>query len=121
MPKVCVLQINVTDMDQAIDFYCNKIGFEVLSREHYPQIIKLKNDSAPLLLFKVSKKTDIDYPNEAQTLINIETGNLKKSLRELREKGVDVIQDTPETCPVGIYAGVRDPFGNVFELIEYTK
>ncbi len=121
MPRICVIQINVTDMDRAVDFYSGKLGFPVASREHYPQIVKLQHESVPLLLYKVDREAHVDYPDGAQTLINLETDDLRRDLESLRSQGVDVIQDSPVDCPVGIYAGIRDPFGNVLELVEYQR
>jgi lactoylglutathione lyase len=121
MPRICVIQINVTDMDRAVDFYSNKLGFRVASREHYPQIVKLEHEAVPLLLYKVDREARTDYPDGAQTLINLETDDLRRDLERLRGEGVEVIQDAPVDCPVGIYAGIRDPFGNVLELVEYQR
>ena len=119
MPKVCVIQINVSDMDKAIDFYCNKIGFEIHSKKYYPDIVDLVNKGIPLILYKVSKVTYIDYPKVAQTLINIQTDDLEASLKDLKGKGVELIHETPQNCPVGVYAAFKDPFGNVHELLEF--
>lgn len=121
MPKVCVIQINVSDMNDAIDFYCNKLGFEVRSKRYYPDIVDLVHDAIPLILYKVPKHTKIDYPNVAQTLINIQTDNLDSSLKDLKSKGVELIHETPQDCPVGVYAAFRDPFGNVHELVEFRQ
>lgn len=121
MPRISVVQINVHDMDRAIEFY-QLLGFDVASREHYPQIVKLAHDDAArltFLLYKVERPARIDYPSDAQTLINVATQDLRAALDRLRSSGVEVIHDTPEDCPVGIYAAVRDPSGNVLELIEY--
>ena len=119
MARVCVVQINVSDMDRAIEFYSDILGFEIQSREHYPQIVKLENETVPLLLFKVSQNSKIGYPDAALTMINIETEDLAAALMRFEEHGVEVLHDEPETCPVGIYAAIRDPFGNVIELVEY--
>lgn len=120
MPKISVIQINVTDMDQAIDFYCNKLGFQIRSREHYPQIVKLEHQPT-LLLYKVDRAVSIEYPHVAQTLVNIETDDLASTLETLQKAGVEVIHKDPVDCPVGIYAAVRDPSGNVLELLQYTR
>jgi len=119
MPKVCVIQINVSDMDQAVDFYCNKLGFEVASRKYYPDIVDLVHEGVPLILNKVANQTQIDYPDVAQTMINIETDDLAPTLNSLKEKGVELIHQTPQKCPVGVYAAFKDPFGNVHELLEF--
>lgn len=121
MPRICVIQINVTDMDAAIDFYCNKLGFQVRSKDHYPQIVKLDHDPIPFLLFKVNRAARIEYPFVAQTLINIETEDLRTTLERLKHQGVTVLSAEPQSCPVGIYAAIQDPAGNVLELLEYKR
>lgn len=118
-PKICVIQFNVHDMDRAIDFYCNKLGFELKSKEHYPCIVLLGHDGPAVLLYKVDRPANIDYPNEAQTLINIQVDDLRKSMAELKSRGVEFIHAEPQTCPAGIYAAIRDPAGNVMELLEF--
>jgi len=120
MPKVCVIQINVSDMDLAIDFYSNKLGFAVRSKYYYPDIVELDNEgNVPLILCRVPHPARVDYPNVAQTLIDIQTDDLEASLRDLKAKGIERIHETPQDCPVGVYAAFRDPFGNVHELLEF--
>lgn len=119
MPKICVIQFNVSDMDRAIVFYTNVLGFEVKNRDHYPDLVLLGHDGPSVLLCQVERATRIDYPHEAQTLINIEVEDLRKTMSELENKGVDFIHTEPQQCPAGIYAAIRDPFGNVMELLEF--
>jgi lactoylglutathione lyase len=119
MPRICVIQFNVSDMDKAIDFYCNTLGFEVKTREYYPELVLLDHEGPSVLLCQVDRPTDIDYPNEAQTLINIQVEDLRKTMSELKSKGIEFIHSEPQTCPAGIYAAIRDPFGNVMELLEF--
>jgi len=52
-------------------------------------------------------------------MINIETDDLAATLNSLKEKGVELIHQTPQKCPVGVYAAFKDPFGNVHELLEF--
>jgi len=118
MTKVCVIQINVTDMDKAIEFYCDKLGFEIATKEFYPELVSIKHEPY-LILCKVEKPIVIDYPNMAQTLLNIQTDNLLDSMERLRSQGVEWLQDEPKKCPVGIVAAFRDPSGNVHEMIEF--
>ena len=47
MPNLCVLSINVSDMDQATRFYCDILGFEI-SRVYDDQIISLKHEGVSL-------------------------------------------------------------------------
>jgi catechol 2,3-dioxygenase-like lactoylglutathione lyase family enzyme len=121
MPNICVIQFNVSDMDAAIRFYCNKLGFEVKSKDYYPDIVLLDHDGPSVLLYKVDKPFKIDYPNAAQTLVNIQVDDLRKVMADLKAKGVEFIHSEPQPCQAGIYAAaaLRDPAGNVMELLEF--
>jgi catechol 2,3-dioxygenase-like lactoylglutathione lyase family enzyme len=122
MRKVCIIQINVSDMDQAIEWYCKTLGFEV-SKEHYhyPIAVDLVHEGCRLLLHKVDKPTHIDYPSVAQTLICIQTHDLTSHMNDLKSKGVGFIHETPQNFPGGEFAAFRDPFGNVHELVEFRS
>ena len=120
MPRICVVQINVADMDVAVDFYVRKLGFELRSRRSYPKVVELGQEQFTLLLYLVERPARVDYPKEAQILINIETANLEKDLERLRKLNVEVLHSAPVRCPVGTYAAIRDPSGNVLELLEYS-
>jgi lactoylglutathione lyase len=120
-PRICVVQVNVPDMDRALDFYTDVLGFSVASRASYPFAVVLEQDTFTFLLAKCDRSAEIDYPNVAQTLINIETSDLAATLHGLKAKGVDLIHDEPQPCPPGLYAAIRDPFGNVLELLQYTE
>jgi lactoylglutathione lyase len=120
MPKVCIIQIGVSDIDKAIDWYSKTLGFKV-SKEHYhyPVAVDLIHEGCRLLLHEAGKPTQIDYPNVAQTLICIQTDDLTSSMNDLKSKGVEFIHETPQNFPAGVYAAFKDPFGNVHELVEF--
>jgi glyoxylase I family protein len=121
MFKVCVNQINVHDIDEAMCFYSKKLGFEITTKEMYPHIVPLKNDGIYLLLSQVEKPTNIDYPNQAQSLINFQTDSLSTTMATLKNKGVEFLHTEPQQCPVGVFAAFRDPSGNVHELVEFQN
>jgi catechol 2,3-dioxygenase-like lactoylglutathione lyase family enzyme len=108
-------------MDRALEFYCDKLGFAVDSRKYYPDVVELKHEGIPLILYKVQRPAQLDYPNSAQILLSLETHNLDATLNELKSKGVDLLHETPQDCPVGVYVAIRDPFGNVLELLEFRS
>ncbi len=121
MPRICVVQVNVSDMDEAISFYGDVLGFGIEDRSTYPQIVQLRHEGVPFIMNLVSRPASLDYPNVAQTLINIQVEDLASAMSELRERGVDFVHDAPQPCPVGVYAAFRDPFGNVHELLEFRR
>jgi lactoylglutathione lyase len=117
--KIGIVQINVTDMDVALEFYGAKLGFPVRSKAAYPDVVVLEHHEIPLILYKVAHPTSIDYPNVAQTLVDFEVEDIKRTISEFASRDVDLIHREPQVCPVGLYAAFRDPFGNVHELIEF--
>ncbi|MGG4094976.1 VOC family protein [Paenibacillus lautus] len=120
MPNLCVLSINVSDMAQATRFYCDILGFEV-SKVYDDQIISLKHEGMSLILQKCDRPTKTDYPHEAQVIIGLETDDVIAAIANYKSQGVEVIFDTPQPCPPGLYSAIRDPFGNVIELLEFTE
>lgn len=120
MPRVCMIQINVTDLDKAMEWYCKTLGFEV-SKEHYyhPFAVDLVHEGCRLLLHIADKPAHIDYPNDVQTLICIQTDDIIASINDLKSKGVELIHETPQNFPAGAYIAFRDPYGNVHELVEF--
>lgn len=120
MPKVGIIQISVSDLDKAIDWYRNVLGFEV-SKEHYhyPVAVDLVHEGCRLILHRADKPTQIDYPDVAQTLICIQTDDIIATMNDLRSKDVELIHETPQDFPAGLFVAFRDPFGNVHELVEF--
>lgn len=114
-----MVQISVTNLEEAIEWYTKKLGFK-LSKENYfpPVAVDLENEGLRLLLHKADKKAKIDYPNQAQSVIIFETENLKEKLNELKKEKVELIYEDPLEFPAGIFSAFRDPYGNVHEIIE---
>jgi catechol 2,3-dioxygenase-like lactoylglutathione lyase family enzyme len=115
-----MVQINVTDLDEAIEWYKNTLGFE-LSKEnyHHPVAVDLINEGNRLLLNIAEKTAKIDYPKDVQTLICFQTNDILATIDHLQNMGVDLIHQNPQKFPGGLFAAFRDPFGNVHELVEF--
>ncbi|UCG01709.1 MAG: VOC family protein [Candidatus Heimdallarchaeota archaeon] len=121
MLEIAMNQINVTNLEDAIAWYTDVLGFEV-SKEHYypPQAVDLiQKGGIRLLLYKVQKQTVIDYPNQAQSLIIFRTDDLKKMMDELIEKGVEFFYSEVIEFPAGIFNAFKDPYGNVHEIVQF--
>lgn len=120
MLKVGIVQINVSDMDDAIAWYRDVLGFEVSKEhDHYPVAVDLVHEGRRLLLHRANRPARIDYPNVAQTLVCFQTDDLAQTMSSLRQQGVELLHDAPQPFPAGVFAAFRDPFGNVHELVEF--
>ena len=116
-------QINVTNLNEAIKWYTEVLGFEI-SEDHYypPRAVDLvQKGNTRLLLYQVEKPTVIDYPNQAQSVIIFETSNLKKAMEDLKVKGIEFIYDEAVTFPAGLFNAFKDPFGNVHEIVQFSS
>lgn len=121
MLEIAMNQINVTNLEEAISWYTEVLGFE-LSKEHYypPQAVDLiLKGGIRLLLYEVQKPTVIDYPNQAQSLIIFRTDDLRKIMTELLEKGVEFLYSEAKEFPAGIFNAFKDPYGNVHEIVQF--
>jgi len=121
MPQVYSIQISVTNLDQAIAWYCEVLGFEVSRQYHNPPFsVDLVHEHCRLVLHKVLHDTVIDYPRVSQTLIALETKNIIDAMERFKEKGVEFIYPKPRQTPTGLFTAFKDPFGNILELVEIT-
>ncbi|MCJ8013500.1 VOC family protein [Paenibacillus sp. KQZ6P-2] len=118
MNKLCVISIYVSDLSKAKEFYCEKLGFEI-SREYDENTVSLQHDSIPIVLFQVDQPSTIEYPQQSQVVLGMQTDNITASIQELESQGIEVIYKSPQACPVGYYTAFKDPFGNVIELLEF--
>ncbi|MCR8845388.1 VOC family protein [Paenibacillus sp. SC116] len=120
MFKLCVISIYVSDIELAKEFYCEKLGFTI-SEQYDEATIGLVNDGVAIVLCKTECESTASYSQEAQVVLGFETDNLLNKMQELSAKGIKMLFDTPQPCPPGHYNAFLDPFGNAFELLEFSK
>ena len=121
MLEIAMNQINVPNLEEAITWYTEILGLKV-SKEHYypPQAVDLVQKSGiRLLLYKVDHPTEIDYPNESQSVIIFKTDDLNKIMKDYSEKGVEFIYPEAIEFPAGIFNAFKDPYGNIHEIVQF--
>lgn len=119
-------QIFVLDQDQALDFYVNKLGFEVAEDVDFGYMRWLtvhpagQPDRKVLLERPGAPALDEDTANQVRDLLTkgamggwlfFATEDAQATHDELVAQGVE-ITDGPNQQPYGIDFGIRDPFGN---------
>ncbi|MFW9803275.1 MAG: VOC family protein [Candidatus Thorarchaeota archaeon] len=120
MTSVCVIGVYVDDMEKALDFYCDKLGFKV--RHKYDDcLIHLENEGPSLILETTENPANAQYPGTSQVALGIEVKDVEAAAKRLRGLGADVIHDSPQKFPVGIFMAVRDPAGNLIELLQFDE
>lgn len=119
-PTVFNVGIKVTAMDEARDFYCGTLGFEVFSEDFYPPVLPLRQRGIAALALHESanEKATSDDSEAAATVLVFSTPDLGAALDHLKARGVELLHAAPRPSPTGSYLTFRDPFGNVYELRE---
>ena len=116
MTQVCVISIHVPNMQEAIQFYTTVLGFEV-NKEYGPKIVTLVHGELPIVLEESEKLHQTD--GASGVVLTLKTDDIYGTVTALKEHDVEFILEEPTACPPGKYISFRDPFGNVWEYLEF--
>ena len=127
-------QISVTDQDEALAFYTEKLGMELREDVTVPEMgnfrwlsvgIPGQEVSITLMAIPGPPVFDEDTRKQIQGLLAkgasgglfFATDDAQRSYEQLKGRGVEFTQE-PTEQPYGIDAGFRDPSGNHFRLAQ---
>jgi catechol 2,3-dioxygenase-like lactoylglutathione lyase family enzyme len=132
MLKITHSSVFVLDQDEALDFYVNKLGFEV-NTDVDMGFMRWLTVNAPgepdreVLLEKPGPPAHDDATAEQVRelltkgatgfALGIATDDIHKTYETLKAKGVE-FTDEPTERFYGIDCGVRDPFGNNIRIVQ---
>ena len=114
--------IYVHDLDKAIDFYVDKLGFEKrvdepMDEEGHRWVAVAPEGSETAIILS----HDFGYWNAEKVggfcRLIFAVNDMTGTVEALKAKDVE-FDSEPEEFPWGTYAQVRDPDGNVFGLLE---
>jgi lactoylglutathione lyase len=120
MPTIAAISIYVHDLDRAVDFYTKTLGFTVRGRP-VPFIAELDHDGPALVLCQAEKPSAQQYPDSGGITVGLAVDNVVETAAALRKAGITVLHKAPEDFPGGKYVAVKDPSGNVIELLQFDK
>jgi lactoylglutathione lyase len=122
MPNICMACIYVKDLDEAIAWYRDVLGFCVSQEHyHYPVAVDLEQDGLRLLLHRAERSTDVEFGMDSCITLGLRTPDIRDSIAQLKTRGAALIHEEPQQFPAGEWFAVRDPFGNVLELIQFAE
>ena len=128
MPKLDHIALEVSDTDRAIEFYTDKLGFELVSRavndEEQEEYCFLKSDGTSLELISDLKKSYTEKQKIHRPYcphVCFETDDMKKTLEELRAKDIEIIRGPLEIAGEETWVYFADPDNNVLEYIQWYK
>lgn len=127
MIKLGLVQINVTDMNKAKEFYRDTLGFAIrvpLTKEGAP--FEIVMEGAPtILVYSVEEQAKVDYSTQTGVTLCFYTQDLDQTIKTWKKKGVEFIkiswskeESGAAECPFGRFIAFKDPFGNVHEVLQ---
>lgn len=120
MNQVCVITVYVPNINKAIDFYTNTLGFD-LDERYGPNIASLVHGEVPIIL-EENDNTNYNQDNKITgVVLGLRTEDIYKTVKFLKEKEVNFIVEEPTNCPPGKYISFKDPFGNILEYLQFEN
>ena len=127
-------QIWVTDQDEALAFYTEKLGMELREDVTVPEmgnfrwlsvgvpgqdvsITLMAVPGPPVFEEETRKQIHALLAKGAAGGLFFSTDDCRASYEELKKRGVEFAQE-PTEQPYGIDAGIRDPSGNHFRMVQ---
>lgn len=114
------IKLNVDDMDKALSFYCDKLGFEVKDRSNYPQEVALESgEETQIILAKVQKLRETK-PTDTRVSFTLQVNDLDQAIEHMKGKGIPFAEQERRKEGVGYAITILDPFGRRISLMHQT-
>jgi catechol 2,3-dioxygenase-like lactoylglutathione lyase family enzyme len=113
--KIELIFIPVTDVDKAIDFYVNKVGFTLDMQARVDEHTRFVQVTPPTSACSIAFGEGItDMTPGTQNSIQVVVTDAEAARRELVERGVDAPE--VKTLAWGSFTSFSDPDGNTWTL-----
>lgn len=123
--KLYSADIYVHDLDRAVDFYVNKLGFEKRTDEpvddeghRWVEVVPKGSDTALILSHGFGFWSPEKVGGFSRLIFSV--GDMASTFGALKAKGV-TFEGEPEEFPYGIYVQAQDPDGNTFGLLQEVR
>lgn len=128
--EIAHLALVVRDYDEAIEFYCGKLKFELVEDTYQPDqdkrwvVIRPPGSTgATLLLARASKpEQEAFIGNQAggRVFLFLATDDFDRDYSEMKSSEISFIRP-PKIMDYGKVAVFEDLYGNLWDLIEFAK
>lgn len=123
------ISLVVKDYDEAIDFYVNKLQFELIEDTYQPEqdkrwvvVAPPNSHGATLLLAKASKPDQeaiVGNQTGGRVFLFLSTDDFWRDYERMKSLGIKFIRD-PKTQDYGTVAVFEDLYGNLWDLLEFN-
>lgn len=120
----------VRDYDEALDFYVNKLNFELLEDTYQPEqdkrwvvVAPPNSTGATLLLARASKPEQepfIGNQTGGRVFLFLNSDDFWRDYRAMLAKGIKFIRE-PKQAEYGMVAVFEDLYGNLWDLLQLNE
>ena len=127
--SISLIAVVVRDYDDAIAFYVDKLGFDLIEGSYQPEqdkrwvVVKPIGDGhASVLLAKASNDHQegfIGNQSGGRVFLFLQTDDFERDFEGYTSKGVEFVRP-PKTEPYGTVAVFNDLYGNLWDLVQFS-
>lgn len=128
--RLSLVAVVVRDYDDAITFYTDKLGFDLIEDTYQPEqdkrwvVVRPKGaDAGGILLARASNPHQSQYIGDqsgGRVFLFLETDDFWRDYAAYIANGVEFVRP-PMQAPYGTVAVFKDLYGNLWDLVEYTN
>jgi len=129
--RIAHIALVVADYDEAIAFYCGRLGFELVEDAYQPEqdkrwvVVRPAGglSGATILLARASKPEQQPFVgNQAggRVFLFLATDDFVRDFAHFSSVGVEFVRE-PKTMDYGQVAVFKDIYGNLWDLVEFAR
>ena len=127
--SLALVAVVVRDYDDAIKFYVEKLGFELVEDTYQPEqdkrwvVVKPKGDGqTSVLLAKASTPEQQDFIGNqcgGRVFLFLQTDDFDRDYKAYKNNGILFVR-SPKKAPYGTVAVFSDLYGNLWDLVQFS-
>lgn len=114
------VKINVDNMDTALSFYRDKLGFEVEDNGDFPRQVVLRSADKNKIILNRVRKLRKASPLDSQFSFTLQVNDLDQAIEKMKTMGVEFGEKERRKEGVGSAIYIKDPFGRLISLMHQT-
>lgn len=127
--SISLIAVVVRDYDEAIRFYVDTLGFELVDDTYQPEqdkrwvVVRPAGESQTSILLAQASKAEqerfIGDQAGGRVFLFLQTDDFQRDYEAYKARGVEFVRP-PAEMPYGTVAVFKDLYGNLWDLIEYS-
>jgi len=127
--SIAHIALVVADYDEAIKFYTEKLNFTLIEdtvqseTKRWVKVAPKGAEECCLLLAKAvgeEQKSRVGNQTGGRVFLFLKTDDFWRDYKSMQSKGINFVRE-PKSEEYGIVAVFEDLYGNLWDLVEFTK